>query len=441
MRTQILVITIVVLTGLILYLEWPSQPAGRGKESRTTGTGGRLDKETGGREHAVTAQPTSAPTPTPTPTPTKKEEPRMTKEQIDKAKEQLEAVFQSIEETATDQQKVKIRDLSRSLAIAGESGISALGEVVMSERADCAAVALQELATVMRLPGRHMEKAQGTALLLKVVSNHQNVSVRCAAVALLGEMKIEESLQLLREIAQTASASELKQEAAISIGKIGSAKAVQALLDIARNPGEAEQVSAIRGLAYSRGPEAVNFLVETLSEGSDSLRAEAALALGKMGDKNVSTHLKDSFLKETSDAVIAACAEGLTTLQGSSETIGWLREQMSGAKSEGDKLRALTGLVGIGGQSGRDALFAVAKDDQESESIRIAAIQKLDLPEFRENMKESVIQFLKEVAAEEKSEAVRSAASVMLDGWGVTKEPKQPEEQPSPPPPEPPEEK
>jgi HEAT repeat protein len=439
MRSQILVILILVLTGLILYLEWPSQPADKAKGIRATGVGGRLDKETGRAAHILPKR--SVPV-EPTPAPTKEVEPRTSKAQVDRAKEELKTVFQSTGETVTDEAKKKIKDLARLLSNAGESGIAALGEVVMSENKQSAAVALQELSAVMQLPRRQLEKARGTALLLKVASNHENTAVRVAAVALLGEMKIEEALQLLTEIARTAGSSELKGEAAVAIGEIGSPKAVQALLDIARNLGEGEQIYVIRGLAHSRGQEAVGFLLETLSGGSDSLRTEAALALGKMRERSAVTQLKDSFSKETSDTVAVACAKALATVLGSSETAAWLREQISGARSESEKLRALIGLSGMGGQTGRDALFAVAKDDQETESVRIAAMRQLDLPEFRENMKESVIQFLKQVAEEERSEPVRAAASAMLDQWGATKEPKQPEEQPQPPAPgpQPPEE-
>lgn len=439
MRTQILIISIVVLTGLILYFEWPSQRAERAKEIRATGTGGRLDKGTGRPVRPVPERPLpERPVPErPAPAPTKESEPRATKEQIEKAAEELKAVFQSAGETASEEAKAKIRDRTRFLTNAGESGIAVLGEVVMSEQTDSVAIALQELSAIMRLQGRNVEKLHGTALLLKAASNHQSIAVRTTAVALLGELKIEESIPLLAEIARTASAPELKQEAIISMGKIGSAKAVQGLIDIAGNAGEAEQVYTIRGLAYCRGSEAVNFLLGTLSEGSDSVRTEAALALGKMGYKSVAAQLKDSFLKETSDTVAVACVKGLASLTGSSEAVGWLREQISSARSEAEKLRALTGLAGLGGQSGRDALFAIAKDDQETGSIRIAAIRKLDLPEYRENLKESVIQFLKDLAAEEVSETVRRAALELLDRWGVTKEPKQPEEQPPEPEPRP----
>jgi HEAT repeat protein len=360
-------------------------------------------------------------------------EPRATKEQIYRAAEELETVLHSTGETASEEAKAKIRDRVRFLTNAGEGGIAVLSEVVMMENTESVAVALQELAAIMRLQGRNVEKLHGTALLLKVAANHQSITVRVAAVALLGEMKIEESLQLLTEIARTAVYSELKEGAALAVAKIGSPKAVQALIEIARLPGESEQVNAIRGLAYCRGPEVVSFLLETLSVGEESVRAEAALALGKMGDKNISTQLKDSFFKETSDAVAIACAKALANLAGGSETARWLREQISGTKSEAEKLRALVGLAGIGGQSARDVLFVVAKDDQETESIRIAAIKKLDLPAYRESMRDSVIQFLKDVAEEDKSEAVRAAASTLLEQWGVTKEPKQPEE-PSPPP-------
>jgi outer membrane biosynthesis protein TonB len=75
-------------------------------------------------------------------------------------------------------------------------------------------------------------------------------------------------------------------------------------------------------------------------------------------------------------------------------------------------------------------------DQREAESVRIAAIRKLDLKVFGENEKKGIILTLEDIAARDKSEAVRSAASAVLDQWGVTREQKIPEEPPSPPRPE-----
>ncbi|MFH1422801.1 MAG: HEAT repeat domain-containing protein [Planctomycetota bacterium] len=415
MRIQILVILIIVLTGLILYLEWPSQPADKAKEIRVSGIGGRRDTDTG-RPKTSSNPPDNTVGDSARPlvpdNPDRQKQRQLLKEKIESIVEELRPLLQNISEPIAPDVKNKILKSSRLLAAMGQDGTEALLNLILESDEDFASLMLEVV--------RSSASQHRVELLLEVASNHQSNLVRAASVKMLADLKVIKSLTVLMNIIYGNNDTELKIESASSIGKIGTPESESLLFALAKSTVEEEQRLGIVGLSCIRKPEVVNFLLDLFSSSTEGVRIEAAAGLGRLKDKTAEKKLKNSFINESSEAVAAACINGLTLLQGESETIKWLKGLRSDNENTVDEFRVVLGISAIGGQAAQTELLSVVKSKQYSEAAKLSALQKLDTSEFKENKQACLNQIIQILAANRESESIRSYCETILTELGET---------------------
>ena len=83
------------------------------------------------------------------------------------------------------------------------------------------------------------------------------------------------------------------------------------LLELARCKNPEVSLAAIKGLGKAGGEDAVNFLVTQLRNINPQFRAEAALALGNIGDPHAKAHIHGALKFEKDEAAVNAMHQAL----------------------------------------------------------------------------------------------------------------------------------
>ena len=198
-------------------------------------------------------------------------------------------------------------------------------------------------------PGNETEK-----LLRALKSGDGNI--RLAAIMALGEGGEEAAVEPINQIL-TRDYPLIRKSAAFALGKIGSDRAVGALLKEMK-ASEEEQVrsSAAISLGKIGSEESIPYLIERLRDKKADVRGSAALALGMIGDETAVDPLIQ--VLESGNAADGRVKSVLNTNPG-------VRKSVALALGE------------IGSKDATETLINVLLNEEEAQEIRTAAVQAL----------------------------------------------------------------
>jgi len=134
-----------------------------------------------------------------------------------------------------------------------------------------------------------LAEARAVEPLIQAVTSDENTDVRLAALRSLGEIADERAVEsVIAALTQTGKhdvGSKFLETAASALGKMGSARAIDHLVNAAASPDLAIAEAALRGLASSSDERKVAFLIKVLQEEKRPyMRETAARLLGSAGD-------------------------------------------------------------------------------------------------------------------------------------------------------------
>jgi hypothetical protein len=131
----------------------------------------------------------------------------------------------------------------------------------------------------------------------------------------------DEGQLVIREVIERLDdpSAEVRREAALALGRIGSAEATEALLSRLSDPSSPIRIEAARALGEIVDERAVPALVRFLAVGSPELRAACAEALGSLGGEAARAALATTLSGEEDRAVVASLAEAVTRSAGAEE--------------------------------------------------------------------------------------------------------------------------
>lgn len=211
-----------------------------------------------------------------------------------------------------------------------------------------------------------------------------NPSVRLAAVQALGQTGSKSAIDPLMSILRDENNS-MRGEAAVSLGKIGE-PAEQVLITALNDPKPLTRKLVAEALGDIRSQAAVPALMQLVSSDMSGARAEAIQALGKIGD----TRAVDVIITAMSDAssnVKVNAIQALAALQG--PKVEGALDRALGDREEDVRQAAATGLAEVGTEKSILALEKIADDDSSSE-VRSAAVKAIEKLQARKNLKPPV---------------------------------------------------
>lgn len=109
-------------------------------------------------------------------------------------------------------------------------------------------------------------------------------------------------------------AAEVREEAALALGRVGCPEAVDALLRKFNDPTSDVMPQIARALREAKSPESVGTLIEKLSDSDRETVAETARALGAIGDRRASKALMQLLERSADPKVVSAAGEALSLL-------------------------------------------------------------------------------------------------------------------------------
>jgi MFS family permease len=164
--------------------------------------------------------------------------------------------------------------------------------------------------------------------------------------------------------------TEVREEAAKALGRIGSADAVDALLRHLTDPFSAIRPAAARALGRIGEPRCVDPLVAALADRSEELQEACCQALGRMGAREALGPLLGLLSEERTDRVVAAAGDAMSRL-GAFEAALDLLPRMHATASRGLRRQFAIALGNLLGRPG--AFYPYLTADRAS---RAAALQR-----------------------------------------------------------------
>jgi HEAT repeat protein len=146
------------------------------------------------------------------------------------------------------------------------------------------------------------EGAGARALLLDLARNAKSIEVRKHAIFWLSKDGDDAFDELMRMYA-TDSDTEIKKQIVFALKRMGTARAIAKLYEIARNTGEDEEVrkDALHWLSQSGDKQAVDFLIQMYdTEKDDEVKQQIIFALSRTGDKRAIRKMIDIARQDSS---------------------------------------------------------------------------------------------------------------------------------------------
>ncbi len=165
--------------------------------------------------------------------------------------------------------------------------------------------------------------------------------------------------------------TEVREEAAKALGRIGSPDAVDALLRHLSDPFSAIRPAAARALGRIGDPRAVDALVAGLADRSEELQEASCQALGRMGVRDALKPLLGLLSEERSDRVAAAAGDAMSRL-GAFEAALDLLPRMHATSSRGLRRQFAIALGNLLGKPG--SFYPYLTGDRAS---RAATLERL----------------------------------------------------------------
>ncbi len=197
---------------------------------------------------------------------------------------------------------------------------------------------------------------------------------RAAAVRTIGERRTMIAVSDLIEKLDDPS-SDVREEAALALGRIGSPEAIDALLGKLNDPESdlAPQIARALRQAPDPDPRSVDSLVKRLQDPDRETRSESARTLGAIGDRRAVPSLLDLLSTSQDAKVISASGEALSRL-GELAAIYELLPRMKTARNPVLK-RSLA--VAIGDLLGeREAFYRVLVEEQNARGHEVERMLK-----------------------------------------------------------------
>ncbi len=160
--------------------------------------------------------------------------------------------------------------------------------------------------------------------------------------------------------------------AAVSISKVGDARAVANLEKLLADPYEDVQEAAVEALAALKDDLSVEKLIKSLHAGDTVLRRNTALLLGKIGSSEAVEDLGFA-LKDEDVRVRKAVVEALSSI-GTEDAVKYLTYALADENAD-IRISAVQSLGTIGGPGARDSLTILTADPDNS--VRVAAAKAL----------------------------------------------------------------
>jgi HEAT repeat protein len=131
----------------------------------------------------------------------------------------------------------------------------------------------------------------------------------------LRRLDADEGALVIREVIERLDdpSPEIRGEAALALGRIGSREATEELVKRLSDPSSSIRIEAARALGGIQDEGAVPTLARCLAVGSPELRAACAEALGRIGGEAARTALSAALVEEAEHSVAAVLAEAVTS--------------------------------------------------------------------------------------------------------------------------------
>jgi HEAT repeat protein len=199
------------------------------------------------------------------------------------------------------------------------------------------------------------ESEDETEILLNALKSEKGY-VRVSAAMALGQKKEKAATDaLLKMLTQDYPLA--GHSAAMALGELGDEKAIGALMNELKN-NEKDYIRSSTAVALGKleAEESVPFLIERLRDTKASVRSNAALVLGKMGDESAVEPLKN-------------------ILESGKEGEGRRKDSLNAGVDV--RKSTVLALGGIGGTEATQALIGVINDEGEIPEVRVAATSAL----------------------------------------------------------------
>jgi HEAT repeat protein len=169
---------------------------------------------------------------------------------------------------------------------------------------------------------------------------------------------------------------ELRGVIAEALGECPHAQARALLLELLNGSDAPAARGALRGLALRNDPDAASLIGQVLldSDQQDSLRAEAAVALGDVRSPEALQRLERAATELQDDLLVESALQGLAK-RPFAETEGFFRDYLGSDKVSADaKAEALEALAGTEGETSGLLLQYAANQDVQVRSAAISAL-------------------------------------------------------------------
>lgn len=236
-----------------------------------------------------------------------------------------------------------------------------------------------------------MEKYKDVSSVIKIFQESNNNMVRARALEIMGEIGGKEALNILIDVVINEEDEYLKSAAAKAIAwsdetslinllekiegvKIKGSKKVLTdhLLKMLRSEDSSLRMNACIALGRIGDKRGVNALIKTLNDTSPKVRSAAATALGMIGDNNAVEPLLD-LLRDSNVGVKKAALESLNDLKITEEYVDKIKVFV---KSPDPRIRELAvSLLGRDGEKALNPLLGALED--KITQVRVSTVHSL----------------------------------------------------------------
>lgn len=216
------------------------------------------------------------------------------------------------------------------------------------------------------------------SLLIKML-NDKAPEVRKEATLALSLFKEPEQIALTQQPLINAlgdSKSEVQEEAARSLGRLGSKEAIPSLEGLLQSKNKNIQSAAIKALGDIGDPEAVDALIATLEDEDWLVRESTVNSLVEIGDYRAVDPLI-SLLGDENYRVRKSAAEGLGKL-GDRKAVGPILKALETEREKEVRISEVQALGTLGGQQAMEGLNRISTDPDEYRFVRTAAEEALE---------------------------------------------------------------
>ncbi|KYK35213.1 MAG: HEAT repeat domain-containing protein [Theionarchaea archaeon] len=209
--------------------------------------------------------------------------------------------------------------------------------------------------------------------LLKGELKDEKIDVRLNAAIALGKIGSEEAVEPLIEAFTIDEERSVRERAADALGKIGSEKAVEFLIKaLSISESSFVRLNAVKTLEKIGSEKAVEPLIKAFADEESGVRGRVADALGKIGSEKAVEPLIEALTTDEDKSLRSNAADALGRI-GSEKAVEPLVKALTTDKFSLVRLNAATALGRIGGEEVVKPLVKVLATDEERHVRKFAA--------------------------------------------------------------------